>query len=130
MPKIRPGLAAAAALLLTACAPSSPLAGDLDLMGMDPFWAIQINAATKMSRVSLQGSGDIAAAYPVQSRGAAKDSIVLTSQSPAGDIVMTLVPSGTCQDGMSDRKYPWAATVSFKGQTFQGCAGPKEETKD
>ncbi len=127
MPKIRPGLAAA--VLLTACAPASPLASDLDLMGMDPFWAIQINTATKTSKLSLQGAGDMAATYPVQSRGAVQDSIVLTSQSPAGDIVMTLVPSGKCQDGMSDRQYPWAATVTFKGQTFEGCAGPKERPK-
>jgi uncharacterized membrane protein len=31
-----------------------------------------------------------------------------------------------CSDGMSDRTYPWAAEVVFKGETLRGCAATPE----
>ena len=40
------------------------------------------------------------------------------------DIVLT---RETCSDGMSDRRYPFAATVQFAGETLRGCAIPEAD---
>ena len=123
MPNIRIS-AAAAVLLLAGCGNPPPLATDLTLVGMEPFWAIAVPKGGKTIKVSRIGDPDMEAGYPVESKG--KDgAIVLTSQSDQGDIVMSL-RAGKCKDGMSEREYPWAAEVLYKGQTLKGCAGPKK----
>jgi uncharacterized membrane protein len=116
--------AAAAILLLAGCGNPPPLASDLTLVGMEPFWAIEVpkdGAAIKVSRI---GDPDMDAEFPVESKGEG-GAIILTSQSPRGEIVMTLRP-GKCSDGMSDREYPWQAEVRYKTETLKGCAGPKK----
>lgn len=119
---VRAGLAAAI-LVLSGCAKEpGPLDQDLVMGGAEPFWAATVSNQTKMMKFSRIGSADMDAGYPVESK--AKDAIVLTSQSPEGDIVITLHKKA-CQDGLSERKYPWIATVKFKGRTLAGCAGPK-----
>ena len=125
MPNIRLGFAAAIALSFSACSGGgSPLDSDLTLLGTEPFWAMQISKEAKTATFSRPSSSDMNAGYPVESKG--KDgAIILTSQSPEGDIVMTL-NKGKCSDGMSDREYPWEATVLFNGQTLKGCAGPPQ----
>jgi uncharacterized membrane protein len=39
---------------------------------------------------------------------------------------ITLVAE-TCSDGMSDKRYPFSATVQFAGETLRGCAIPEAE---
>jgi uncharacterized membrane protein len=125
MPNIRIGLAAAIAFSFSACSGGgSPLDSDLTLLGTEPFWAMQISKEAKTATFSRPSSSDMNAAYPVESKGEG-GTIVLTSQSPEGDIVMTLSKK-KCLDGMSDREYPWEATVLFNGQTLKGCAGPPQ----
>jgi uncharacterized membrane protein len=126
MPNIRLGLAAAilASASLAACSGESPLASDLNLVGTEPFWAVQISKEAKTAKFSRPGEADLDASYPVESKGAG-GAVVLTSSSPDGDIVMTLTKK-ECSDGMSDRKYPWEASVAYKGQTLKGCAASKQ----
>ena len=127
MPTIRPILAAAAMLVTTslaACGGGSPLSGDLNLVGTEPFWAMQIRKETKTAKFSRPGSSDIDVGYPAETK-TKEGAIVLTSPSPEGDVVMMLTKA-KCQDGMSDREYPWEATVLFNGRTLKGCAGPPQ----
>ncbi|MBU7581221.1 MAG: hypothetical protein KAF27_12290, partial [Porphyrobacter sp.] len=35
-------------------------------------------------------------------------------------LTATLTP-GTCSDGMSDRAFPFVATIALGGETFEGC---------
>ena len=128
MPLIRPILGAAAILAaasLSGCGGGSPLSEDLTLVGTEPFWAMQISKETKTAKFSRPGSSDVDVAYPSEAK-TKEGAIVLTSTSPDGDIVMTLT-KGKCMDGMSDREYPWDASLAFKGQTYKGCAGPRQQ---
>jgi uncharacterized membrane protein len=123
MPNFRAS-AAAAILLLAGCGNPPPLSSDLTLVGMEPFWAIEIPKGAEKITVSRIGDPDTDAGYPVETKGEG-GAIILTSASPQGDIVMTL-HSKKCKDGMSEREYPWEAQVLYKGQTLNGCAGPKK----
>src|SRR5689334_22316150 len=123
MPNSRAGLAVVL-LMLAGCTPDPrPLDQDLIMVGMEPFWAATVSNKTKTMKFSHIGDRDLEAGYPVETK--TKDAVVLTSKAPDGDIVMTLHKK-TCMDGMSNRKYPWTASVTFKGQTMRGCGGPKE----
>jgi uncharacterized membrane protein len=124
MPTIRLGLIAALAIPLVACSQNSPLESDLDLLGTEPFWAVQISKEEQTTTISRPGEGERTVGYPVETRGEG-GAVVLTAPSPGGDIVMTLTPQ-ECSDGMSDREYPWSAVVVIEGTTLTGCAGPSE----
>ena len=123
-------LVLAAALLLAACAPGEPSAGDsalasdLRILGTEPFWAIDISRTTNSATYSRAGEADVALSYPKESKGQ-DGAAVLTSASSQGDVVMTLRKMD-CSDGMSDRTYPWEAEVAFKGETLKGCAATPE----
>ncbi len=102
----------------------SPLAGDLRILGTEPFWAIDISKTNNAATFSRPGEADIVLGFPAESPGA-DGAFVLTSTSPEGDAVMMLRKQ-ECSDGMSDRVYPWAAEVVFKGETLKGCAATPE----
>lgn len=112
------------AVSLAACSGGSPLASDFNLVGTEPFWAVQIGAENKTATFSRPGEPDLGIGFPVESKGEG-GAIVLTSTSPEGDIVMTLTKKD-CQDGMSDRKYPFEASVVYKGRTLTGCGASKQ----
>jgi len=124
MPTIRFGLAVAAAISLASCSPGSPLESDLNLLGTEPFWAVQISKEEQTTTISRPGEPDTSVGYPVESKGEG-GAVVLTAQSPEGDIVMTL-NKRDCSDGMSDRTYPWEAEVVIEGVTLRGCAASAE----
>ena len=109
---------------LAACSGGSPLASDFNLVGTDPFWAVQISTENQTATFSRPGESDLGIGFPVESKGESGE-IVLTSTSPEGDVVMTLVKK-ECMDGMSARKYPYEAGVTYKGRTLKGCGASKK----
>jgi uncharacterized membrane protein len=120
-----PSTAAPAAVAAAAPSPdSSPLASDLRILGTEPFWAINISKTDNTAAFSRPSEADIAFGFPTESPGP-DGAFVLTSTSSQGDAVMTLRKQD-CSDGMSDRNYPWAAEVVFKGETLRGCAATPE----
>lgn len=124
MPPIRAGLAAIVVITGLAACSESPLASDFNLVGTEPFWAIQISSETKTAKFSRPGEPDLDIGFPVQSKGES-GATVLTSTSSEGDIVLTLTKK-ECLDGMSDRKYPYEASVLYKGRTLKGCGASKK----
>lgn len=105
---------------VTADAPGDPAgaawSGDFDLVGTEPFWAVQIRPAgltlTRPDKPPLT----------VANPGAAADGDGGLWAAPG--FVVRLSP-GDCSDGMSDRKYPFNAVVTVSDQgELQGCGGP------
>lgn len=122
-------LIAAAALSLAACAPTEDgidpkgktfdgIASDeiITLTGTEPFWAIEIkgDAATYSNPEQPEG-----VAFTV-ARFAGNNGLGLTGTLFAEPVTITLTP-GQCSDGMSDRAFPYVATVALGEETLRGC---------
>lgn len=122
-------LIAAVALSLAGCAPSSdgidPQGKTFDgiapteiimLTGTEPFWAIQIkgDAATYSNPEHPEGF-----AFAV-ARFAGNNGLGFTGMLFEEPVTITITP-GQCSDGMSDRAFPFVATVTLGEETLRGC---------
>lgn len=152
---MRHALLALAAVALAACQPQAPdgepapppadaaeapaeapdeptepteFAGDIDARGTEPFWGLQIRAAT-ITLTRPDPTPPVSAPNPgLQDAGA---EAVWSTTADGKPFIVTLVNEGSCSDGMSDLVYPYVAVVTLGDLTFRGCAykasaAPKE----
>lgn len=98
-------------------APAATFAGDLNLAGTEPFWSAQIRAG----RITLTraGQGDVAMPNPGP---VITGSSAIWSGSGDGSPMMVVVEKGACNNGMSDAKYAYKASVKLGETVFKGCA--------
>jgi uncharacterized membrane protein len=96
-------------------AENADFAGPLQAAGTEPFWGLSIRpdgmVLTRPDHAAVQ------AANPgprLEGKAAVWSS---------GGLKATLTPTH-CSDGMSDRDYPYAATVVAGAETLKGCARP------
>lgn len=137
-------LIAAAAVMVSACQPQAPggspasppadapppttpatapelpdaFKGDLDLLGTEPFWGIQIRE-TQISYSTPEPSD--AATGP--NKGGVMQGASAVWESMLGDKPLKIVlVEAECSDGMSDLKYPLTAAVVLGDRNLKGCA--------
>jgi uncharacterized membrane protein len=121
---------ALAAGLLAAC---SPVRGGIDpsgqtfdaigptevisLIGTEPFWNVRIadGAATYANPEHPDGHPPFAV-----TRFAGNNGLGFSGTFSGAAFTATLTP-GECSDGMSDRTYPYIATVAIADRTLSGC---------
>jgi uncharacterized membrane protein len=122
-------LIAATALTLAGCAPPKdgidPKGKTFDgiapgeiitLTGTEPFWSIQINGEQANYSNPEHPEGF---AFAV-ARFAGNNGLGLTGTLFEEPVTITLTP-GQCSDGMSDRAFPYVATVALGEETLRGC---------
>ncbi|MDZ4762630.1 MAG: hypothetical protein SGJ21_16330 [Alphaproteobacteria bacterium] len=113
---------------LAACTPGSreavtldqELAGDLTLLGTEPFWALEISDTTRSTIFTRPDFAPVTGGPP--ERVAEDDGARFVAGSPDGDLEIVLTKR-ECAEGMSDRTNPYEARLEFGGETFRGCAG-------
>jgi uncharacterized membrane protein len=110
----------AAALTLAALAPVSAVAQDAPYkaVGTEPFWSLTIDARTM--RFEAPDRRPVTVPTPKVIHGFAGE----IYQTPRMNVNVTHTG---CSDGMSDRHYRDAVTVTFDGRTWRGCGGGSEE---
>ncbi len=88
----------------------------IKLSGTEPFWAISIekDVAAYTTPENLEGS-----VFEV-SRFAGNNGLGFSGKLDGADITITVTP-GECSDGMSDRTYPFTATVKLGEDSLAGC---------
>jgi uncharacterized membrane protein len=103
-----------------AATPASPpqFSGDLNALGTEPFWAVEIRQTTL--KLSRPDAADVVVPNPGPKVEGEK------GVWSAPGLVLTLTP-GQCSDGMSDRTYPWYAEVTTVDATQKGCATRTQE---
>lgn len=122
--------AAAAALALAACAPTQQdgidpegqtfdaIAPDevLTLLGTEPFWNLRIAGGEGVWTTPDNQPGTRFTA----TRFAGNNGLGFTGTLDGQPLTATLTP-GECSDGMSDRRFPFVATILLGGETYEGC---------
>ena len=124
----------AAALLLTACqqgASNGPMPGDAEdtqpfsaiseealvrFVGTEPFWGGTVEDRTLTWSTVDDPEGERITVTRFAGRGGLTFSGTIDGE--AFDLALT---PAQCSDGMSDRTYPFAATVQLGAQQLSGC---------
>ncbi len=89
-------------------------------LGTEPFWGVDIEpegdgyTARYSSPENLEGT-----TFPV-TRFAGNNGISFSGERDGEAVLIALTP-GECSDAMSDRTYPYTATVSIGDGTLRGC---------
>ncbi|PEQ13832.1 hypothetical protein B2G71_05855 [Novosphingobium sp. PC22D] len=128
-------LAAALALGLAACHSGrggTDLPGDPDdkqpfariaeddlvhFTGTEPFWGGQVSEGV----LTYQTPEDTKGQSVEVARFAGRAGVSFTGTLEGQDFAL-MVTDGECSDGMSDRTYPFTATLKVRGETRGGCA--------
>ena len=86
------------------------------LTGTEPFWTVRIESGEALWKTpeNLEGTR-----FAV-SRFAGNNGLGFTGALEGRSFVATLTP-GDCSDGMSDRRFPFVATIALGGETLEGC---------
>lgn len=121
-------------LLLAACGPSASdsLPGDSDdstpfaeigpaetvrFTGNEPFWGGEVTgSALTYATPDMPDGTDIAV-----SRFAGRGGLSWSGTHEGARFALAITP-GECSDGMSDRTYPFVATLQVTGEQRSGCA--------
>jgi uncharacterized membrane protein len=88
----------------------------ITLSGTEPFWSISIDGdnATYTSPENLDGSSFTVARF------AGNSGLGFTGELDGAPVTIA-VTQGQCSDGMSDRTYPFTATVEWGELKLEGC---------
>lgn len=97
-------------------APAPPLAS-WHAFGNEPFWSVEARGGTLVFTTPDDQAGVALAGRRVPSLVGT----VILGTGPRGEFHLGITP-GQCSDGMSDRSYDHAATFSYGGMTYHGCA--------
>ena len=123
-----------ALLLVAACSQSSgeiehdtqafdgiAAGASISVLGTEPFWGLSIEpdgdgySATYSSPENIEGTRFAVDRF-------AGNNGVSYSGTLNGEALSASLTPGDCSDGMSDRTYPYVATVSLGDTTLLGCA--------
>ncbi|QDH35866.1 hypothetical protein [Porphyrobacter sp. YT40] len=127
---IRTPAALAALMLAAACAPAETdgidpegkafdaVAPDdtVTMTGTEPFWSLKVTSGEGLWTTPDNQPGTRFAAQRFAGNGGLGFSGTLDGK----PLTATLTP-GECSDGMSDRRFPFVATIALGGETWEGC---------
>ena len=126
--------AAAGVAGLSACGPSGSIdesgavfdaiAPDetITLTGTEPFWGLEIRSTPQGGHEArFSEPGDIDGRVFEAARFAGNNGLGFSGEL-AGRPVQIAITPGECSDAMSDRTYPFVATVAWGETTLLGCA--------
>lgn len=86
------------------------------LVGTEPFWNFDVKGSEGLWTTPERNPGT---SFKV-TRFAGNGGLGFSGQLDGKAFTATLTP-GDCSDGMSDRSFPFVATIALGGETFEGC---------
>lgn len=115
-------------LILAACAQGDQISRDtqpfdgiaetekLTLIGTEPFWDIRITG----TRATYSSPEDSDGSEFAVTRFAGNNGLGYSGEL-SGEPVQIAITAGECSDGMSERTYPYTATVAWGERMLNGC---------
>lgn len=89
----------------------------ISLTGTEPFWGGEINGTRLVYKTPENADGAVVAVE----RFAGNNGLAYSGELDGKPLDLTVTP-GECSDGMSDRTYPFVATLKLGEETRHGCA--------
>lgn len=89
----------------------------VSLGGTEPFWGAQINGGT----LTYSTPENIEGTQVLVSRFAGNGGLSFSGMMEGKGLIAMVTP-GACSDGMSDRTYPFVATLKLGDKVLKGCA--------
>ena len=86
------------------------------LTGTEPFWNLTVEGDKGLWTTPENQPGTTFAV----TRFAGNNGLGLSGTLDGKELTATLTP-GECSDGMSDRTFPFVATIALGGETLKGC---------
>lgn len=94
----------------------------VEFTGTEPFWGGEVTRDT----LRYSTPEDIEGTVIAVSRFAGNNGASWSGELDGAPFDLSVTP-GRCSDGMSDRTYPFVATLSVRGETRRGCAWTEAE---
>lgn len=88
----------------------------ITLLGTEPFWSMEIKQGVMLYTTPENLEGEAATV----ARFAGNNGLGMTGELNGAAIAIAITP-GRCSDAMSDRTYPYYATVTMGSEQFNGC---------
>lgn len=86
------------------------------LLGTEPFWGLKIGGGEGTWTTPDNPKGTKVAL----TRFAGNNGLGFSGTLDGDTLTATLTP-GDCTDGMSERRFPYVATIALGGRTLEGC---------
>jgi uncharacterized membrane protein len=99
----------------------APLPFEFWCSGTEPFWSLHISKVTQGIYFKDYGTAT-GLTYPWVKAKTGIDTWTYHVQSKADNHLDVVIKKEPCNDGMSDTKYQYSATIKIGQQTFRGCA--------
>lgn len=128
-----------AALTLAACAEqpgeitrdTEPFNGiaetaSISALGNEPFWSVSVEPINNGYEATYSTPDNIEGVTAVVTRFAGNNGLGFSGEIGDESVSLALTP-GLCSDTMSDRTYPYTATLAEGDRTFFGCAYTSDE---
>lgn len=98
----------------------------ISVLGTEPFWALEIEPEGESHVATYSSPENIDGTHFAVDRFAGNNGVSFSGL-VGGEAMSAAITPGDCSDGMSDRSYPYTATVSLGDATLFGCAYTSDE---
>ena len=89
----------------------------ITVLGTEPFWNARIEGVTLIYSTPENPNGT----QTTIERFAGNGGLGISGELNQSPLQLAITP-GECSDGMSDRTYPYTATLALNGENLLGCA--------
>lgn len=100
-------------------------AESFNVVGTEPFWNVKINRTGIVYSSPEVRERKYAYTAPLKAQGRPADMVRVYQLRGQQSGTLILKKVSSCSDGMSDKVYPYSATLMFGNQVFDGCAERK-----
>ncbi|GMN03122.1 COG3650 family protein [Erythrobacter sp. MTPC3] len=98
----------------------------ITLTGTEPFWGIEIAPDGELYRAAFSSPENPEGSNFAVTRFAGNNGLGFSGEMDGVPAQIALTP-GACADGMSDRSYPYTATVALGDEVLMGCGYTSDE---
>ena len=99
---------------------------EITVLGNEPFWGLSIKPQGDSYTATYSNPENIEGTVFPATRFAGNNGIGFSGEMEGKAVQLALTP-GACSDTMSDRSYPYTATLSIGDETLFGCAYTSDE---